>query len=84
MTSFFDKIGWFPGIGDPSLMGWFTVFAYFFTAYKSRGAARVLRSSLLGSRETVLWFGLALLLMFLGINKQLDLQSFFGSVFCLS
>jgi hypothetical protein len=78
MTSFFEKIGWFPGIGDPSLMGWFTVLAYFYTAYKSRRVGSSLASAKgRKDREAALWLGIALLLLFLGINKQLDLQSFF-------
>lgn len=75
--SFFEKIGWFPGIGDPSLIGWFTVFAYFYTAYKGWRAATVLGSRSALKREAYLWLGIAGLLLLLGINKQLDLQSFF-------
>jgi hypothetical protein len=68
---------WHPGIGDPTFMGWFTVFSYFLAAvlccraaYKERMQAR--NDS---SRSLVLWGGLAALLVLLGINKQLDLQT---------
>lgn len=68
---------WSPGIGDPTLVGWFTVFAYFWTAWAclrarySVGAAR-------GSRGRAFWGVLALVLVGLGINKQLDLQGLFA------
>jgi hypothetical protein len=96
---------WSPGIGDPTVAGWITVFAYFTAAalcwrvYRHR-LARAGHSSvpgfalvvlpwvlaLLGRRRHLdrvgvevraraLWLGLTVLLLFLGINKQLDLQT---------
>jgi len=96
---------WSPGIGDPTVAGWITVFAYFTAAllcwrvYRNR-LARAASSSvpgfalvllpwvlaLLGRkrqldrvgvevRARALWMGLTLLLLFLGVNKQLDLQT---------
>jgi hypothetical protein len=71
---------WQPGIGDPTFMGWFTVFAYLAT-----GALCILCA-----KETFripdryqfhdyhwFWWGLALIFLLLGINKQLDLQTWF-------
>lgn len=62
---------WTPGIGDPSFMGWLTVVAYF-------GAALIcLRASRAQRDEEEIWQLLGFALVLLGINKQLDLQSWF-------
>lgn len=55
-------------------MGWFTVLLY---AVAALGGARLARSAHLGMKMPELWFWrvLALALLALGINKQLDLQS---------
>jgi len=68
---------WRPGIGDPTVMGWVTVAAYliaavgcFFTAWREPlldGSRR--------ARPAAFWLVLASLMVALGINKQLDLQS---------
>ena len=50
-------------------MGWVTVFAYFVGAYLCAKTYRV------APLDRGFWFGLAILLVCLGINKQLDLQS---------
>lgn len=66
---------WVVGIGDPTPMGWITVAAYAVAAvlaWRNVGAAR--RSGV----QTSFWFALVLLLVVLGINKQLDLQGWFG------
>lgn len=70
---------WQPGIGDPSIIGWLTVVAYFLTAILfglcwvwPRFIARQRYRSPGG-----FWLFLAVVLMILGINKQLDLQSWF-------
>ena len=59
---------WQPGIGDSTWIGWLTVTAYFLTAVLCGGCW-------LRSRQSGLWLLLCLILIFLGINKQLDLQS---------
>ena len=62
-------LGWEPHIGDPSFMGWFTVVFYFLTSalcFKAGG----------GDPGAVnLWRSLGFMLVVMGINKQLDLQS---------
>jgi hypothetical protein len=99
---------WSPGIGDPTVAGWITVFAYLVTAYlcwrvfrrirdrepgakllqKKAAAIAVWLLALLGRgqrlaalpvalRSGALWWGLAVVLLLLGINKQLDLQTAF-------
>ncbi|HVJ26728.1 MAG TPA: hypothetical protein VM493_04270, partial [Vicinamibacterales bacterium] len=63
------KIRWRPVIGDPSPMGWFTVAAYALAAVL---AWRVWSQNRERNR---VWFGVSLLMAFLCINKQMDLQS---------
>jgi len=70
--------GWRPGIGDPTVLGWLTVAGYLFAAYaawrargRATGKARVLRWT---------WTLIAVLMLLLAINKQLDLQSLFTVV----
>ena len=70
---------WRPGIGDPTVMGWVTVAAYLVTALGCYWSAW--REPMPDgtrrphSRPSVFWLILAGLLVALGINKQLDLQS---------
>ncbi len=66
---------WSPGIGDPTLVGWFTVFAYFATSWAVWRLAKRLRAAQSRSYEWRFWQFCAVLLLGLGINKQLDLQS---------
>ncbi len=79
MEAFFNRIEWSPGIGDPTFMGWFTVFAYFLCFYKCLQVIKYSDRIFIDpfKRQRVLWLALVGLLFFLGINKQLDLQSFF-------
>ena len=63
---------WSPTIGDPSFIGWFTVFAYFAAATLCLRAGR--RRA---GRERVFWNVLSALMYALAVNKQLDLQSAF-------
>ena len=65
---------WKPGIGDPHLMGWVTVTAYLAAAYLCYRAGRGGIGEQLPPRVARIWYGLAVLLLALGINKQLDLQ----------
>lgn len=62
---------WSPQIGDPDLTGWLTVGSYVICAVLA--LAVWLRRPDMAGRG--LWAGIALLLMFLAINKQLDLQT---------
>ncbi len=70
---------WRPGIGDPTVMGWVTVAAYFLAAFGSYRAAWLEPmpdgTRRPGSRPSKFWLVLATVLVALGINKQLDLQS---------
>jgi hypothetical protein len=67
---------WSPGIGDPSFMGWATTFLYLLTSLQCwrlirRGPRSFPRS------EALIWWSLAIGLLVLGLNKQLDLQTAF-------
>jgi hypothetical protein len=64
---------WRPGIGDPTFMGWLTVVAYFCSAAGCLRAA--FQEPPLEGRPSAFWPVLAGLMVLLGINKQLDLQS---------
>jgi hypothetical protein len=69
---------WEPGIGDPTVVGWVTVVAYFVAAYLSWQAARGARPRPGQSPGPFrFWTIFALGLVFLGFNKQLDLQTWF-------
>jgi hypothetical protein len=69
---------WHPGIGDPTAMGWLTVVAYLLAALLCAAAAWREREATI--RQPGLWAGLAVMLLALGINKQLDLQTLFTQV----
>jgi len=65
---------WSPGIGDPTIGGWITVLLYAATAasiWKLLTRVDFTRHK----TEEWVWRGLLAGLIFLGINKQLDLQS---------
>ena len=66
---------WHAGIGDPTIMGWLTVVGYAVAAMLCfRGAW--LEGE--GERSRVLfWASLGAIMVGLGINKQLDLQTWF-------
>jgi hypothetical protein len=72
---------WHLGIGDPTAMGWITVIAYFIAAAGCFRAAARDHPSRVGRRTdppgspSAFWLALALAMVALGINKQLDLQS---------
>lgn len=69
---------WRPTIGDPTFMGWFTVGSYFGCAIF--GAIIVLINRKADKRSFFFWSMISLLMILLGINKQLDLQSLFTEV----
>lgn len=77
---------WHLGIGDPTVIGWVTVVAYAAAAWFAwRARARCLRVARKpGKDPTVarnlvkmswMWFAFFVVLVLLGINKQLDLQT---------
>lgn len=68
----FDR--WQPKIGDPNIMGWVTVAAYLVTFLFCVAVFR--RAAAGRTALRVFWLFLSVLMLFLAVNKQLDLQSF--------
>lgn len=66
---------WSPGLGDNHLMGWLTVLVYLAAGVASLWAARALGREGLAGRERRFWWIAGGLMLFLAVNKQLDLQS---------
>ena len=66
---------WVPGIGDPTAIGWITVAGYVL-------AAGLAWRNVVAARRTAVpagfWIALGALVVALGINKQLDLQTWFA------
>jgi hypothetical protein len=74
---------WEPGIGDPSPMGWIITLAYFIACGLCVWAGVKERESFRVSRESLVWqfwFAAAGILLLLGFNKQLDVQSLLTQV----
>lgn len=65
---------WLISIGDPTMIGWVTVFVYFAAAI--RCGFKATASKKFGGNYQF-WLYLGAFLLFLGINKQLDLQTLF-------
>lgn len=89
LAEFISQIYWRPRIGDPTFMGWLTVAAYGLTAglcfivakrlpAAAAGVAAAEGQEARGQRR--LWFGVAVVMAILCINKQLDLQSLLTNV----
>ena len=71
---------WELGIGDPTPIGWVTVFAYFAAAVlcifqSGRCRLEEKMGHGVGPGERYSWMVLAVVLSLLGMNKQLDLQT---------
>ena len=70
---------WSPGIGDDTFMGWFTAGSYLACAIVAALYATFL-NQMEERKACKFWFVISLLMVFLGINKQLDLQSLFAEI----
>ncbi|WP_283195540.1 hypothetical protein [Rhizobium sp. AN80A] len=76
-----QEFSWRPGIGDPTVVGWFTVALYLLagvTCWRTAGFAG--SRHLPGSTEAATWRMISVAFFCLGINKQLDLQSAFTQI----
>lgn len=65
---------WSITVGDPTMIGWITVLVYF--AATARCLLKAFSSKQFGGNYQF-WLYLAVFLLFLGVNKQLDLQTWF-------
>jgi hypothetical protein len=63
---------WTFGANDPDLLGWATTLAYFVAAGLCYARTRGVSAT---GRARSLWFASAVLMIGLGLNKQLDLQT---------
>jgi len=74
---------WSPGIGDPTFIGWLITAAYLITSvFCGICAWRTDRISPINQyhHHRLFWSGLAVIVLIMGINKQLDLQCLFIAV----
>lgn len=75
-----EKNGWRLCIGDPYPIGWIIFAAYLIASvlcfYVGNSISKS-NSINKEKRDIIFWYGLSILLFFLGINKQLDLQTLF-------
>tara|TARA_R110001592_G_scaffold10778_1_gene54967 strand:- start:863 stop:1543 length:681 start_codon:yes stop_codon:yes gene_type:complete len=71
------------GIGDPTLSGWLVTAGYFLAGMCCLWAAwrsRLLPGSRQSARAVAFWMACSLAMLFLCINKQLDLQTLFTQI----
>lgn len=66
---------WSPKIGDPNVLGWVIAISYIVAAGLTFLVLRQVEKSYSKvNRARIFWLGLTVMLVFLGLNKQLDLQ----------
>lgn len=68
-------IDWRPAIGDPTWLGWLTCLGYGLAVITCARRSFLERRNTPKGDESVIWFCLATVMLLLGINKQLDLQT---------
>lgn len=77
---------WSFTVGDPTFMGWFITLVYLFLAICTLPIVLKISSIKNSSRssyqkwEYFFWYGVTVFLLFLGVNKQLDLQVLFADI----
>ncbi len=70
--------GWHPTIGDPGFLGWFTTGSYF--ACAALASIVAIMNGKVNPRFFFFWSTICVLMILLGINKQLDLQTLFTEI----
>ena len=83
IKKFFSSIGWSFHVGDPYLMGWVIFTAYIIVSLLCLFvgvSTRKLERGHEKKKTIILWLGLSVFMVLLGINKQLDLQTLFFSI----
>jgi hypothetical protein len=71
---------WRPGIGDPNFMGWLITVAYFIVSglcSVCAWRADTISPNDRSRHHGAFWWSLAVIMLLMGINKQLDLQCWF-------
>src|SRR3954452_14044830 len=74
---------WHPGIGDPTLLGWATVVGYFGAALLAYRALRLHQAAPPSKDRRLLmgfWAVVLCAMVLLGVNKQLDLQTWLTEI----
>lgn len=66
---------WSPGLGDNNVMGWLTVVVYLAAGIISLRTAWAMGGDRTLRRERLFWMISGAVMLFLAVNKQLDLQS---------
>ncbi|MFZ1399059.1 MAG: hypothetical protein WAS33_19290 [Candidatus Promineifilaceae bacterium] len=74
--SLLGQIGWKPGIGDPTVMGWLTVLAYLLVALASWHRSRTVSPDAFPVEQRF-WRRLTVIVLLLGVNKQLNFLTLF-------
>lgn len=77
------EINWQFSIGDPTLIGWLTVIGYFsavFFAFKIFFYAGNIFDDEFVKKQKSFWLILGLVMLLLGINKQLDLHTLLTAI----
>jgi hypothetical protein len=76
MSALLAEITWRPTVGDPDPLSWCITGAYLLASGFCIKAARHAHAKRDGTPSLAwYWWGVALFLLFLGLNKQLDLQT---------
>ena len=81
LIAYFETLpyeNWYQRMGDPTVAGWTITIAYFLVTllcWRAGLKEKTINASIQQTEGHVLWFGLSILLLVLGINKQLDLQT---------
>jgi len=73
MLKWIHETGWSLGFNDPSVLGWITTAGYLLATALSLRAMRIGKQK--GASYARFWLILAAVLLLLGLNKQLDLQT---------
>jgi len=73
MLKWIDETGWSLGFNDPTVLGWITTAGYLLATALSLRAMRIGKQK--GASYARFWLILAAVLLLLGLNKQIDLQT---------
>jgi len=74
------KNGWSLHVGDPYLMGWIIFGGYLIASILCLFTGISKAKLEVSHKNLIFWFGLSIIMLLLGINKQLDLQVLFIAI----